>query len=65
LTAQWVTEQFPCLPETALSPLFDPSPAPLPGQTRRNLYESTIFTWQPELRRAVREAGWSFDPEKR
>lgn len=27
------------------------------------LYESTVFTYSPELRRAVREAGWNFSHE--
>lgn len=35
------------------------------GVARFGLYESTIFTWHPDLRRAVREAGWSYEPEKR
>jgi hypothetical protein len=34
------------------------------GVARFGLYESTYFTWYPELRRAVREAGWAFDPDK-
>jgi hypothetical protein len=35
------------------------------GVARFGLYESTYFTWHPELRRAIREAGWEYDPEKR
>jgi hypothetical protein len=35
------------------------------GVARFGLYESTIFTWYPELRRAVRAAGWDFEPEKK
>ena len=34
------------------------------GVARFGLYESTVFTWYPELRRAVREAGWNYDPAK-
>jgi hypothetical protein len=29
------------------------------------IYESTMFTWYPDLRRAIRTAGWSYDPGKR
>ena len=32
------------------------------GVARFGLYESTVFTWYPELRWAVREAGWIYDP---
>jgi hypothetical protein len=28
------------------------------------LYESNIFVWRPELRRAIRRAGWEFGPAK-
>jgi hypothetical protein len=34
------------------------------GAAHFGLYESTVFTWHPELRRAVREAGWAFDPSR-
>jgi hypothetical protein len=30
------------------------------GVARFGLYESTLFTWQPDHRRAVRAAGWNF-----
>jgi hypothetical protein len=29
------------------------------------IYESTIFTWYPDMRRAIRAAGWDYDPEKK
>src|SRR5207245_9875759 len=29
------------------------------------IYESTMFTWYPDLRRAIRAAGWKYDPGKR
>jgi len=32
---------------------------------RFGIYESTVFTWYPDLRRAIRQAGWDFDPVKR
>jgi hypothetical protein len=35
------------------------------GVARFGLYESTVFTWYPDLRRAVRAAGWQYDPSKR
>src|SRR5262249_6896562 len=35
------------------------------GVARFGLYESTVFTWYPDLRRAVREAGWNYDPARR
>lgn len=28
------------------------------------LYESTVFTWSPDTRRAIRAAGWSYEPLK-
>jgi hypothetical protein len=34
------------------------------GVARFGVYESTCFTWYPESRRAVRAAGWSFEPGK-
>jgi hypothetical protein len=34
------------------------------GVASFGLYESTIFTYYPELRRAIRAAGWSYDPNK-
>lgn len=33
------------------------------GVERFGLYESTMFTWDPETRRAVREAGWNYRPK--
>ncbi len=30
------------------------------GLARMGLYESTVYTWYPDLRRAVRAAGWRF-----
>jgi hypothetical protein len=35
------------------------------GVTGFGIYESTMFTWYPDLRRAIRAAGWSYDPSKR
>jgi hypothetical protein len=29
------------------------------------VYESTAHVWRPDARRAIRAAGWKFDPEKR
>jgi hypothetical protein len=34
------------------------------GVARFGVYESTIFTYYPDLRRAVRQAGWEFDPKR-
>jgi hypothetical protein len=34
------------------------------GVDRFGIYESTIFTWHPELRRAIRAAGWDYKPHK-
>jgi hypothetical protein len=34
------------------------------GVARFGVYESTYFTWYPELRRAVRAAGWNYEPGK-
>jgi len=34
------------------------------GVSRFGLYESTIFTWDPATRRAIRVAGWSYEPNK-
>jgi hypothetical protein len=34
------------------------------GVAHFGLYESTVFTWDPERRRAVRAAGWSYDPTR-
>ena len=28
------------------------------------IYESTVFTWYPDLRRAIRAAGWDYNPGK-
>jgi hypothetical protein len=35
------------------------------GVARFGVYESTYFTWYPELRRAVRAAGWDYEPAKK
>jgi hypothetical protein len=35
------------------------------GVTRFGLYESTLFTWYPEMRRAIRSASWSYEPGKK
>jgi hypothetical protein len=32
------------------------------GVARFGLYESTLFTYYPDLRRAIRAAGWDYDP---
>lgn len=32
------------------------------GVTSFGLYESTLHVWNPEARRAIRAAGWSYDP---
>jgi hypothetical protein len=32
------------------------------GVARFGLYESTVHTWFPDARRAIRKAGWSYDP---
>jgi hypothetical protein len=34
------------------------------GVARFGLYESTYFTWYPDHRRAIRAAGWSYEPKK-
>jgi hypothetical protein len=34
------------------------------GVERFGIYESTVFTWQPEARRAIREAGWKYRAKK-
>ena len=34
------------------------------GVAAFGLYESTIHTWNPETRRAIRAAGWNYDPQK-
>jgi hypothetical protein len=35
------------------------------GAENFGIYESTVFTWQPELRRAIREAGWKYVGKKK
>jgi hypothetical protein len=35
------------------------------GVARIGLYESTLYTYYPDLRRAIRQAGWDFDPAKK
>ncbi len=35
------------------------------GVAHFGLYESTVFTWDPAARRAIRAAGWNYDPTKR
>ena len=32
------------------------------GVTSFGLYESTLHVWNPDARRAIRAAGWSYDP---
>ena len=34
------------------------------GVASFGLYESSVFTWRPDIRRAVRAAGWKYDPKK-
>jgi hypothetical protein len=34
------------------------------GVARFGLYESTVFTWYPDLRRAVLAAGWDYEPAR-
>ncbi len=34
------------------------------GVARFGLYESTVFNWEPATRRAIREAGWNYEPNK-
>lgn len=34
------------------------------GVASFGLYESTLQTWSPEARRAIRAAGWSYEPRK-
>jgi hypothetical protein len=34
------------------------------GVARFGLYESTVFTWEPATRRAIRAAGWAFEPSR-
>ena len=34
------------------------------GVAAFGLYESTLHTWGPDARRAIRAAGWDYDPEK-
>ena len=33
------------------------------GVARFGVYESTVFTWDPAARRAIREAGWNYRPK--
>src|SRR5262249_14171512 len=35
------------------------------GGARFGLYESTVCSWRPELRRAIRAAGWAYEPGKK
>ena len=35
------------------------------GVARFGIYESTVFTWYPDLRRAIRQTAWEFDPVNR
>ncbi|WP_395749208.1 hypothetical protein [Prosthecobacter sp.] len=35
------------------------------GVTSFGLYESTMHVWRPDARRAIRAAGWSYDPGKK
>ena len=32
------------------------------GVATFGLYESTLHTWSPDARRAIRAAGWSYKP---
>ncbi len=34
------------------------------GVAAFGLYESTVFTWRPDIRQAIRAAGWTYDPKK-
>ena len=34
------------------------------GVAAFGLYESTVFTWRPDIRQAIRAAGWAYDPKK-
>jgi hypothetical protein len=34
------------------------------GVTAFGLYESTLHVWDPDARRAIRAAGWNYDPRK-
>jgi hypothetical protein len=34
------------------------------GVARFGQYESTVFTWDPDRRRAIRAAGWAYEPHK-
>ena len=33
------------------------------GVAAFGLYESTVFTWRPDIRRAIRQSGWAFAPD--
>ena len=35
------------------------------GVDRFGIYESTIFTWYPDMRRAIRAAAWEYNPDKK
>jgi hypothetical protein len=35
------------------------------GVARFGLYESTFHVWYPDARRAIRAAGWEYEPEKK
>jgi hypothetical protein len=34
------------------------------GVASFGLYESTLHVWSPDARRAIREAGWNYEPNK-
>jgi len=34
------------------------------GVTSFGVYESTLHVWSPDARRAIREAGWNYEPKK-
>ena len=34
------------------------------GVARFGIYESTIFTWYPDMRHAIRAAGWNYNPKR-
>jgi hypothetical protein len=57
----WAPRPGPVLAETiaALAQAYSGR-----GVSSFGLYESTVFTWCPDLRRAIREAGRNFEPQR-
>jgi hypothetical protein len=57
----WSRRKGPLSPEaiTALSQAYSGR-----GVANFGLYESTLFTWYPDARRAIRQAGWDYEPRK-